>query len=163
MPRQKISIDIEETLSNPPPSTWLRRLVKEVLAAEGAGPVEMGLVIAGDDTVQRLNRDYRRIDAPTDVLAFSLQETSSPEEPFILPPDGLTHLGEVIICQPQAERQALEQGHSLRRELAILLVHGILHLLGYDHETPEEEPKMKAEEQRILSLLEEKGLVGRKP
>ena len=110
--------------------------------------------------MQRLNRDYRGIDAATDVLAFSLQEASSPEEAFIPPPDGLTHLGEVIICHPQAQRQALEQGHSLNRELAILIIHGILHLLGYDHETPEQEAKMRAEEQRILGLLEEKGIVG---
>ena len=160
MSRYEINIEIEGNISDPPQRTWLRRVSREVLAAQGVAAAEMGLVIADEETMQRLNRDYRGIDATTDVLAFSLQEASSADEAFVTPPDGLTHLGEVIICHPQAQRQALEQGHSLDRELAILLIHGILHLLRYDHETPEQEPRMRAEEQRILSLLEEKGLVG---
>ena len=70
--------------------------------------------------------------------------------PFIHPPDGVRHLGEVLISYPQAVAQAKEQGHSPERELALLVIHGILHLLGYDHEEPEQEEKMKQKEKELL-------------
>ncbi|HEX77484.1 MAG TPA: rRNA maturation RNase YbeY [Dehalococcoidia bacterium] len=157
--RYEINIQVERGLNQPPQPTWLRRVTREALAATGvAPPAELGLVVAGDETVQDLNRRYRGMDATTDVLAFSLQETASAEG-FVPPPDGTLHLGEVIISHPQARLQAAEQGHSLEREVAILIIHGILHLLGYDHETSGQEPKMRAREREILGLVERKGLL----
>ena len=73
---------------------------------------------------------------------------------FIGPPDGLLHLGEVIISYPQAVIQAREHRHSIKREMAILIVHGVLHILGYDHEKPKMEPAMSAKEKEILAELE---------
>ena len=83
-----------------------------------------------------LNRRYCGEDAPTDVLSFALNERA---EDFVLPPDGILRLGEVIISLPTARRQAKRGGHSRQRKRRLLLVHGLLHLLGYDHAEEEEE------------------------
>jgi probable rRNA maturation factor len=100
--------------------------------------------------VQRLNRDYRGVDEPTDVLAFHMLPHNGIASPFVLPPDGVTRLGEVIISYPQALAQAKEQGHSAQRELALLVIHGVLHLLGYDHEESGEAKKMRRREEELL-------------
>jgi len=100
--------------------------------------------------VKQLNRDYRGVDEPTDVLAFYMLPQQGADSSFALPPDGVTRLGEVIISYPQAVAQAREQGHSPERELALLVIHGILHLLSYDHEEPEEESKMRERERELL-------------
>jgi probable rRNA maturation factor len=114
------------------------------------------LLITDSKTVQKLNRIYRGEDKPTDVLAFQMVPgmDQEPGLPFVSPPDGIRHLGEVVISYPQAVKQAQELGHGVARELALLIVHGILHLLGYDHEPPEGEQKMRDKENEILSLLE---------
>jgi probable rRNA maturation factor len=135
---------------------WLRSIAKQVLTAQGISPsAELGLVIAGQEKVRQLNRNYRGRDEPTDVLAFSAREeggTDSP--PFVQPPDGILHLGEVIISYPQAVIQAEERHHSVEREIAILVIHGMLHLLGYEHNRPELERQMRAREKEILSHVE---------
>jgi probable rRNA maturation factor len=100
--------------------------------------------------VQRLNREYRGIDEPTDVLAFYMLPQKGSDSSFTLPPDGVTRLGEVIVSYPQAVIQAKGQGHSIARELALLVIHGILHLRGYDHEEPQEESKMREREGELL-------------
>jgi len=130
---------------------WVRKIVRQVLKVEGVpSPYEVSLVFTDSDTVQRLNRDYRGVDEPTDVLAFYMLPQKGTASSFALPPDGVTRLGEVIISHPQAVAQAKEQGHSPERELALLIIHGILHLLGYDHEKPEEESKMRERERELL-------------
>lgn len=131
----------------------LRKAVAETLAAHGVdSPVELSVVITDDRVVQELNRTYRGIDATTDVLAFALADESQ-RLPFIAPPDGILHLGEVLISYPQAERQAKEQGHPLKQELGLLVIHGVLHLLGYDDEDSENEQKMRAMEEKLLALI----------
>ena len=130
---------------------WVRRIAQTVLKAEGVvSPYEVSLVFTDSETVKQLNRDYRGVDEPTDVLAFYMLPQKEADSSFALPPDGVTRLGEVIISYPQAIEQAKEQGHSPERELALLVIHGILHLLGYDHEEPEEEAKMRTREKEIL-------------
>jgi len=130
---------------------WVKKIVRQVLKAEGVAPLyEVSLVFTDSATVQRLNRDYRGVDEPTDVLAFYMLPQKGADSSFALPPDGVTRLGEVIISYPQAVAQAKEQGHSTERELALLVIHGILHLLGYDHEEPEEESKMRERERELL-------------
>lgn len=99
---------------------WLERLVA-ALAPEAES---LGVRFAGDREVRRLNRTYRGKDRPTDVLSF-------PGE------DG--HLGDILISVPVARRQAEAVGHSVEREIRVLLLHGLLHCLGYDHETDEGE------------------------
>jgi len=129
----------------------VRRIARRVLKAEGiTPPYEVGLLFTDSETVQRLNRDYRGVDEATDVLAFSMLPPEGGDSSFVVPPDGITHLGEVIVCYPRAVEQAQEQGHSVDRELALLIIHGILHLLGYDHEKAEEEAKMRAREKELL-------------
>ena len=136
---------------------WARKIVRQVLRAERVpSPCEVSVVFTDAETVQSLNRDYRGVDESTDVLAFYTLPQKGPDSYFVLPPDGITHLGDVVICYPQAVAQAEEQGHSLERELALLVIHGILHLLAYDHEEPEEGKKMREREQQLLEKYSRK-------
>jgi probable rRNA maturation factor len=148
----KIGISIEQEFQGVMDQGWVRRIARTVLKAEGvAPPYEVGLVFTDPEAVRQLNRDYRGVDEPTDVLAFCmLPHKEEADDPFALPPDGVTRLGEVIISYPQAAEQAKEQGHATEKELALLVIHGILHLLGYDHEEPEEEAKMRTREKELL-------------
>lgn len=153
----EINVLIEEGLEAAADAGWLQRIVEATLNAENAPPgVEISLVITGQERIQGLNREYRGADRPTDVLSFALSEEKAGEEAeaFIGPPDGLLHLGEVIISYPQADIQAREQGHSVNREIAVLVIHGVLHILGYDHEKLEDEAVMQAREKQVLAGLE---------
>ena len=153
----EINVLFDEAYQEYLEADWLKGVVEKVLVAEGIeSRVELGLVIAGTERMRQLNSSYLGEDAPTDVLAFAmlpeLIEGGSP--PFVAPPDGFKHLGEVIICYPQAVIQAEEHHHSVKREIAILIIHGVLHLLGYDHDKPEPEQEMRAREAEILSYVE---------
>jgi len=149
----EINVLIDEDFEGCPEVSWLRSIAEQVLIARSAGSdVELGLVITSQEKVRQLNKSYRGKDEPTDVLAFYM--TSAAGETFVAPLDGLLHLGEVIISYPQAVIQAREHRHSIKRELAILIIHGVLHLLGYDHEEPEQEHQMREREKEILSRVE---------
>jgi probable rRNA maturation factor len=148
---EEIEIFVKEEFRGRVDQGWVRRIAQNVLKAEGvAHPYEVSMVFTDSETVQQLNRDYRGMDEPTDVLAFYMLLQAEGDESFFLPPDDVTRLGEVIISYPQATEQAREQGNSPERELALLIVHGILHLLGYDHEEPEEEDEMRRREKELL-------------
>jgi probable rRNA maturation factor len=127
------------------------RLRAVVLAAlrqdPPSGPVALSLVITDDQEIQELNRTYRGIDAPTDVLSFGMGESEFPSEEQAL------YLGDLIISYPRAVAQAQEYGHSTEAEINLLVTHGVLHLLGYDHATPEEEREMWLLQERALSAL----------
>jgi len=136
---------------------WMQSVIETVLSSENTPPnAEISLVITGQSRIQELNRDYRGKDQPTDVLSFAMSEQQEGDDPvaFINPPDGLIHLGEVIISYPQALIQAGECGHSIKREMAALIVHGVLHIRGYDHEVAEMEPAMKARESLLMERFE---------
>ena len=152
----EINVLIDEGVEAPLKVDWLRRVVEQVLSSENVSPaVELGLVIASQERVQQLNRSYLGRDEPTDVLAFSTtEEIGADSPPFVTPPDGVLHLGEVIISYPQAVIQAEEHQHSIKKEIAILIIHGVLHLLGYEHDEPELERQMRAREMEILSYIE---------
>jgi probable rRNA maturation factor len=152
----EINILIEEGLDVGLDTEWLQKILEKPLTAEKApSNAEISLVITGQERIQELNRDYRGLDQPTDVLSFSLSEQKDEEPaPFIGPPDGVLHLGEVIISYPQALIQARDNKHTLKREMAILIIHGALHILGYDHEKPEMKSTMQAREKEILESLE---------
>ena len=153
----EINVLIEDGIEVSPDPDWMQKVVEAVLTAENAPPnVEISLVITGQERIQELNREYRGKDQPTDVLSFSLSEEKLEDEPvaFIGPRDGLIHLGEVIISYPQAVIQAEESAHSVKKELAALIIHGVLHIQGYDHEKPEMEPAMKAKESQLMGALE---------
>jgi len=149
--KEQIGIHVEEKFREVIDEDWARRIAQTVLKAEGLVPLyEVGLVFTDSEVIKQLNRDYRGVDETTDVLAFHMLPQKEVDDSFALPPDGVTRLGEVIISYPQAVAQAREQGHSTERELALLVIHGILHLLGYDHEEPEEESKMRERERALL-------------
>jgi len=148
---EEIEISVEEEFRGVVDQGWVRRIAQTVLKAEEvAAPYEVSLVFTHSETLQQLNRDYRGVDETTDVLAFHMLPQKEADSSFALPPNGVTRLGEVIISYPQAVEQAREQGHSTERELALLIIHGILHLLGYDHEEPEEEDEMRKREKELL-------------
>jgi probable rRNA maturation factor len=148
---EEIEIFVEEEFRGAVDGGWVKRIVRQVLKAEGvATPYEVSLVFTDSETVRQLNRDYRGVDEPTDVLAFYMLPQKGADSFFALPPDGVTRLGEVLISYPQALAQAKEQGHSLEKELVLLVIHGSLHLLGYDHEKAEEESKMRERERELL-------------
>ena len=148
---EEVEISIEEKFRGVVDQGWVRRIAQTVLGSEGVvPPYEVSLVFTDSETVQKLNRDYRGVDETTDVLAFCMLPQKEADSSFALPPDGVTRPGEVIISYPQAVEQAKEQGHSTERELALLVIHGILHLLGYDHKEPEEEAKMRTREKELL-------------
>ena len=153
----EIDVLTDEGVEGCPEASWLQNIAEQVLIAQGVGSdVELGLVITSQERVQQLNRSYRGKDEPTDVLAFymtSVEETGAEPPSFIVPPDGVSHLGEVIISCPQAIIQAKEHRHSVKKEIAVLIIHGVLHLLGYDHDKPELERQMKAKEKEILRSI----------
>ena len=142
-------------------------LTEAVVAALIAGSAEDGasisIVIASDDVVRKLNDTHRGLDEHTDVLAFSFshegryygeeQLESVDEQMFVLPPGESEPLGEVIVSYPQALRQADEAGHSVKKELVVLLIHGVLHLLGHDHMEPVDEAIMKPLEALALNAV----------
>lgn len=123
----------------------LGKLAQKILAGAGARHAELSLVLVGDRRMRRLNRHYRGISRPTDVLAFPMQEGPGP---------ACSLLGDVVIALPTAARQAAFAGHSLDQEVVLLLIHGVLHLVGYDHErSPHEARRMRRKEQAILRSL----------
>ncbi|MBM4432703.1 MAG: rRNA maturation RNase YbeY [Chloroflexi bacterium] len=154
----EISVLIESEFKRRLEVNWLISIAEQILVAQGIShDAELSVVITTREGIRELNRDYRRKDEPTDVLAFAMMPVEEGKEgaSFVTPPDGMLHLGEVIISYPQAAAQAEERRHSVKREIAILLIHGVLHLLGYEHDKPELERKMRAKESEILSRIEE--------
>ena len=112
---------------------------------------EVSLLLTNDKEIQNLNKIFRKFDSPTDVLAFSMSEGSNS---FSLPQEiGEYLLGDIIISIETAKKQAKLLGHSLEQELTVLLIHGLLHLLEFDHISIEDSEKMKAEEQKILKIV----------
>lgn len=130
----------------------MRSLAERVLRAAGASRSSLSLLLVGDRTMRRLNKTYRRKDRTTDVLAFPVPPTHSlPRKGGGL---GRGMLGDIVISIPQAARQAKRAGHSLDHEIAVLVIHGTLHLLGYDHERSAREAKrMQRKERTVMRAL----------
>ncbi len=132
------------------------RLVQEILEELGEAEAEVGLILTGDVEIKRLNRRYRGVDRATDVLAFPMRAKSTAGDKKQVTgawPLGLGYdlLGDVVISVPTAKRQATKAGHRLGQEMSLLIVHGLLHLLGYDHERSLKEAKrMQKIEKKLL-------------
>jgi probable rRNA maturation factor len=141
-----VLVSVDERVQAEIDKEQLERLASTVMERESLPPGELSILITDDTTVRRLNRDYAGDDESTDVLAFSLREG----EEFALP-DGVLRLGDVIISYPTALRQAVEAGRPVEAEIDHLLVHGVLHLLGYDHAEADEEERMRRREQELLA------------
>lgn len=123
-------------------TAWIVSAAEAALAFENARG-DLSVRVDTPEHIQRLNRDFRHVDRVTDVLTFPAWEGEDP-----LGGDG--YLGDIMICYDRAKEQAEEYGHSLARELAFLTVHGVLHLLGYDHMTEPEEKVMREKQTAIL-------------
>ena len=126
----------------------LRRSIKQTLLQENFPlPAEVSVTFVDDEKIQKINHEHRGIDCATDVLSFPLFE----DAPNM---DGRVMLGDIVISLERADAQAKEYGHSYERETAFLTVHSMLHLLGYDHETSEEDEKeMFARQEIVLSVM----------
>ncbi len=126
----------------------LRRVAAEVLRQEEvAGETELSLIITDDEAIRELNRRFRGVDAPTDVLAFG----AGTEEHFVSAPESPPYLGDVVISYQRALAQAQELDHAIAEELKLLVVHGILHLVGYDHQEEAAAQKMREREREMTN------------
>ena len=111
-------------------------------------PASMSILLTTDDQLRQLNRDFRGIDQPTDVLSFPAEKL-----PFDVMGEEDTYLGDIAISVAMAQRQARQSGHTLKDELQLLTIHGTLHLLGHDHEEPEEKKVMWWAQNSILAQI----------
>ena len=124
----------------------LERSARAILADVGEAAAELGILFVGDRRMKGLNRRYRGKDRTTDVLAFAMREACMPHAVRFAP----DMLGDVVISVPTAWKQAIEAGRSLNAELTCLLIHGILHLCGYDHERSEKEARRMHRRERMI-------------
>ncbi|HSG25505.1 MAG TPA: rRNA maturation RNase YbeY [Anaerolineales bacterium] len=142
-----IEIEIDQNFSDQLEISGLQAVADKVLAiTETSLDSEIGLQIIEDAQMQELNLQYMGINSPTDVLSFPV--------PFQNPDTGNPYLGDILISYPTAARQAEAAGHPVAEEISLLLVHGILHLLGYDHLTTEDKTAMWDIQDTILTALQ---------
>lgn len=141
----------------------LHQLLEAAGQAEGVTEGEVALTFVDDEEIHRLNKEFRNIDRPTDVLSFAMRESMG-DEPEItyeieegeeaeFGPELDEMLGDIIISVPRAIAQSEDYGHSVDREIGFLFVHGFLHLLGYDHQTPEDEAVMMGKQEAVLQQI----------
>lgn len=124
-------------------------------------PVEVSILLVDDHQIHQLNRQYRGVDSPTDVLSFPMLEFGEGQDRGELQAvlnaacrDGQTLLlGDIVLSLERAQHQAQEYGHSFSREVGYLVVHGMLHLLGYDHEQEEQRLRMRQKEEKVMEML----------
>ena len=170
---RRIDVAIAEPFRKELSAAWLKKVAADALqsALSEGEPGQLSLVVTDDDTLRDLNREFRGLDEVTDVLSFSPAhpgrwegEAEAAEErfsttkdtelsPFILPPGEPPVVGEVVISYPQAQRQAQDRHQTAHQELALLIVHGVLHLVGHDHVEPQEAARMQAMERDTLSVV----------
>lgn len=141
-----VSIDFADPYADQLNNSRIEHCVLTTLEHQGATlDTDLSILVDNDSRIQRLSREFMGIDAPTDVLAFPAEHVD--------PDTGRVYLGDVIISFPQAKNQADQAGHSLSAEINMLVVHGVLHLLGYDHDEPEGKSEMWSAQSQILTSL----------
>ena len=132
----------------------IKKIFNEVLLEHGAFgiPSAVSVNYVSEDEIKRLNSEYRKVDKCTDVLSFPQNDIVNGKDlkKFLDKELGILTLGDIVICKKVAKRQAKEYRHSFKRELCFLATHGLLHLLGYDHENSEEEKNMQEIAEKIL-------------
>ncbi|KAA9007647.1 rRNA maturation RNase YbeY [Paenibacillus spiritus] len=138
----------------------LEQILQKAAEMEGVDSGELDLTFVDNERIHELNREYRGIDRPTDVLSFAMNESGEGEPDIVYEVDENGEdgdipelLGDVIISVTRAREQAEEYGHSLERELGFLFVHGFLHVMGYDHGTEAEEAVMMGKQEQVLSQV----------
>ena len=136
----------------------IRRTIKKTIAAQGvAVPCEVSVLVCGDAEIRAVNAEFRGVDASTDVLSFPVFDFASGDfdvdDGEIDLDSGLLPLGDIVLNAPQLDKQAAEFGQSRERETAYLVIHSVLHLLGYDHlDEAEQKREMRAREKKILKI-----------
>ena len=141
-----IFVEIKEEFENNLEALPLQETAEKALAALGKDSgQDIQIIITDDESLQNLNNEFMGIDAPTDVLTFPLD--------FDNPESGTVYLGDIVISYPMAERQAQQSGHPAAEEIKLLIVHGILHLMGYDHAEPQEKETMWTLQNTLLEQL----------
>lgn len=162
MPNMQLEWNDDQDIASIDPS-WielLKRILQEAATMEQIEAGEVALTFVDNEQIQKLNREYRGIDGPTDVLSFALNESVEEEMDIVY---AIEHeneldamndlLGDIIISTERAQEQAEEYGHSLEREFGFLFVHGFLHLLGYDHQDERSERMMMDKQEAILAKV----------
>ena len=124
--------------------SFLDKVIKRTLEHEKVKNANFSIVFVGEEKIRDINKNYRHIDKVTDVISFAFEDNDKNRY------NDMRFLGEIYICIPRMQEQALTYGHSEVRELAFLTVHGLLHLLGYDHMTKEEEEVMFRIQKKVL-------------
>ncbi len=163
MTKKQILIQIDERFQGYVEEAWLKAAVRATLQACERDQLSVSILVVDDDELRRYNRVYRQQDAPTDVLSFAVQEGSTlvAEMPEALAAEVNAELGDLLLAFPYASRQAQRFGHSLAAELKLLVVHGTLHLLGYDHDTETKQADMWRKQTEILNSLSDEDLTPR--
>lgn len=136
----------------------MEQAARRAVELEGFQEFEAQIILADNDFIHRLNRDYRQVDAPTDVISFPANDLDKPlaeallegMEPEMSEYGDMIFLGEIYISVDRAQEQAQEYGNTLEEELCFLTVHGMLHLMGYDHVEPADEKIMRAKQRMAL-------------
>lgn len=123
---------------------YLKKVIKKTLKEENSKKSIFSITFVGEEEIQKINKNYRGIDKVTDVISFAFEDNKILQE-------NVRVLGDIFICIPKMIEQAKLYGHSEKRELSFLVVHGMLHLLGYDHQTQEEEKEMFSKQELILN------------
>ena len=144
--------------------SFVRKVVKHTLKKMEAEKSEVNIIFVGLEEIHEINKTYRNVDRPTDVLSFPMFEgeelktifSKANESDAQESNEGILQdiLGDIIISIPKIKEQAEEYGHSFEREFAYMLVHGFYHLMGYDHMEEEEKKVMRKKEENVLSKLE---------
>ncbi len=127
----------------------LKDMLSDFCKREDLGNVIFNIIIIDNPTIHKINKEYRDKDAPTDVISFALEDDKT-----VIEPDGVRILGDIYISINKVHEQALEYGHSFKRELSFLAVHGLLHLLGYDHMEKSDEEVMFKKQEEVLNYYE---------
>jgi probable rRNA maturation factor len=141
-----ITIQINKKFEDQVSATYFEEITTKILSFLEIEPQsDLSILIDTDSVLRKLNRTYRGFDKPTDVLSFESDE--------INPETGFSALGDIAISFPTAVKQATEAKHPIANEIILLLVHAILHLIGYDHNTKEEKQEMWSEQQSVLDYL----------
>ena len=138
----EVFVQVEEDIKE---LETVEKVLYSAVEKEKLENVSFNLIIVDNKYIHELNKTYRHIDRETDVITFALED-----EDTIILPDEERVLGDIYISIDKAKAQAEEYGHSLLRELSFLAVHGFYHLLGYDHQTPEEEKVMFTKQEEVL-------------
>jgi probable rRNA maturation factor len=156
--KMKLKVAFDNAQESRPVTYKMKMLVRNAIEAtldeeQYENPCEVSVTFTDNEGIHALNRQYRGVDRPTDVLSFPLFDyEGTSEEPPV--DEWIGILGDIVLSLEQAEKQAEEFGHSFEREVAFLCVHSMLHLLGYDHETgAEDEREMRAKQTKIMSAL----------